>query len=113
MVNVPCTERPESNHWTPTPNVPSEITRSINVLHGSRALNERPERSAHERVLSMARQSGRERRGDQDEKRQPYQNMIAPSPHQRKPLLIVPPCDCRGAAISSRRIGCRQRPSSV
>ena len=28
-----------------------------------------------------------ERRGDQDEKRQPYQIMIAPSPHQRKPLL--------------------------
>jgi hypothetical protein len=34
----------------------------------------------------MARQSGRERRGDQDEKRQPYQNMIAPSPHRRKPF---------------------------
>ena len=61
----------------------------------------------------MARQSWRERRGDQDEKRQPYQIMIAPSPHQRKPVLIVPPCDCRGAAISSRRIGCRQRPLSV
>jgi hypothetical protein len=56
----------------------------------------------------MARQSGRERRGDQDEKRQPYLNMIAPSPHRRKPLLMVPACDCRGAAIS-----CRRRPSSV
>jgi hypothetical protein len=30
----------------------------------------------------MARQSGRERRGDQGEKRQPYQHMIAPSPHR-------------------------------
>ena len=50
-----------------------------------------------------------ERRGDQDEKRQPYQNMIAPSPHRRKPLPMVPPCDCRGAAISFRRIGRRQR----
>jgi len=38
----------------------------------------------------MARQSGRERRGDQDEKRQPNQNMIAPSRHRRKPLLMVP-----------------------
>ena len=42
-------------------------------------------------VLAMARQSGRERRGDQDEKRQPYQIMFAPSPHRRKPLIIVPP----------------------
>ena len=57
---------------------------------------------------AMARQFGRERRGDQDEKRQPYQNMIAPSPRRRKPLLMLPPCDCRGAAIGFRRIGCRQ-----
>ena len=42
-----------------------------------------------------------------DEKRQPYQIMIAPSPHRRQPLIIVPLCDCRGAAISSHRIGCR------
>jgi hypothetical protein len=32
-------------------------------------------------------------RDDQDEKRQPYKIMIAPSPRQRKPLLVVPPCD--------------------
>jgi hypothetical protein len=29
--------------------------------------------------------------------------------HRREPLLIVPPCDCRGVAISSRQIGCRRR----
>jgi hypothetical protein len=52
----------------------------------------------------MARQSGRERRGDQGEKRQPYQHMIVPSPHRRKPLPKVPYCDCRGAAISFRRM---------
>jgi DNA-binding GntR family transcriptional regulator len=32
-----------------------EIARSINVLHRSPALNDRPERSAHERVLSALR----------------------------------------------------------
>jgi hypothetical protein len=51
------------------------------------------------RAAPIARQSGRERRGDQDGKRQPYQYMIAPGPHRRKPLLMVPPWDCRGAAI--------------
>ena len=28
--------------------------------------------------------------------------MIAPSPHRRKPVLMAPPCDCRGEAISFR-----------
>ena len=34
----------------------------------------------------MARQSGRERRGDQDERRQPYQNMLAPSRTNASPF---------------------------
>jgi hypothetical protein len=34
----------------------------------------------------MARQSGRERRGDQYEKRQPYQNMIAPARTDASPF---------------------------
>src|SRR5262245_39470453 len=46
---------------------------------------------------ARARQSGRERRADQDEKRQPYQKMIAPSLHRRKPLLMAP---TNGAARS-------------
>ena len=37
----------------------------------------------------MARQSGRERRGNLDEKRQPYQTIFAPSPDRRKSRLLV------------------------
>jgi hypothetical protein len=37
----------------------------------------------------MARQSGRERRGNLDEKRQPYQTIFAPSPDRRKSPLLA------------------------
>jgi hypothetical protein len=38
----------------------------------------------------MARQSGWERRGNQDEKRRPCRIMVAPNPDRCKPLVTVP-----------------------